>query len=126
MDKTRIVPVKLANNSLIRIEISDLAGSHDPERAVAGLPNLRFSEIMKSLEGVAEEMGDFLARASPSKAGIEFSIEVGVEAGQLTALLVKGSGKANFKVSMTWENAGSGTRTITSAEPTLSHKTSTG
>jgi hypothetical protein len=28
---------------------------------------------------------------------------VGVEAGQLTALLVKGSGKANLKITLTWE-----------------------
>ena len=44
-----------------------------------------------------------LVKVKPAKASVELGLEVGLEAGQLTALLVKGSGKANLKITLTWE-----------------------
>jgi hypothetical protein len=32
----------------------------------------------------------------------EFGVEFGYESGQLTALIVKGTGKANLKITMEW------------------------
>jgi hypothetical protein len=59
---------------------------------------------MHGIEAIASELGGLLKRVGPSKASIEFSIEVGLESGKLTALLVKGSGKANFKIALSWDN----------------------
>jgi hypothetical protein len=107
MDETKTVPVTLSNDAKIRIEVTDLRGPEDSERSVADvIPDIHFSDVMHSIEGIAAEMGGILRRVGPTKAGIEFSIEVGLESGKLTALLVKGSGKANFKVSLGWDNIG--------------------
>ena len=52
-------------------------------------------EIAKVLKGAVD-------RAKPTSASIEFGIEVGIESGKLTALWVKGSAKANVKVTLNW------------------------
>jgi len=41
-------------------------------------------------------------RAKPSKATVKFGMELAVESGKLTAMLVKGSGKANLEISLEW------------------------
>jgi Trypsin-co-occurring domain 1 len=38
----------------------------------------------------------------PDKISVKVGIEVAVESGQLTALIVKGSGKANLEITMEW------------------------
>jgi hypothetical protein len=38
----------------------------------------------------------------PSKATVEFGIELGIEPGKLTALLVQGTSKANLKINLEW------------------------
>jgi hypothetical protein len=43
----------------------------------------------------------------PHKASVEFGLEVALEAGQLTALLVKGSGTSNLKITLEWSEASS-------------------
>ncbi len=50
-------------------------------------------------------MHSALARVKPTKASVELGLEIGVEAGQLTALLVKGTGKANLKITLQWDFA---------------------
>jgi Trypsin-co-occurring domain 1 len=108
VDQSRVVAVDLSNGRKLNIEVTDLAGSAptDTEQAVAALPNIRFSDIVPTIEGLAAEMSGLLQRIGPTKAGVEFAVEIGLESGQLTALLVKGSGKANFKIMLNWENIG--------------------
>jgi hypothetical protein len=92
----------------MRIEVSDLDGSlsaRNTEKEVAGFQAAPFKSIAPSIEGVATEMLQILQRIGPTSAEIEFGIEMGVEAGQLTALLVKGTGKANVKITLHWEHA---------------------
>jgi Trypsin-co-occurring domain 1 len=43
-----------------------------------------------------------LEAAKPEKATVEFGIDVGVESGQLTSMLVKGTGTATIKVTLEW------------------------
>jgi hypothetical protein len=39
----------------------------------------------------------------PSKATVTFGIDVAVEPGQLTAMLVKGGGNATLEITLEWE-----------------------
>ncbi len=42
--------------------------------------------------------------AKPDKASIKFGLEVTLESGKLTTLLVKGSGKGNLEITLEWSN----------------------
>ncbi|MGY4155518.1 hypothetical protein ACVINW_001360 [Bradyrhizobium sp. USDA 4461] len=104
MDAVRVIPVDVAGKEF-RIEVTSLGGVADNERNVAGgLGNAQFSDVLDGIEAITGELGSLLKRVAPSKASIEFSIEVGIESGKLTALLVKGTGKANFKIAMSWDD----------------------
>jgi hypothetical protein len=43
-----------------------------------------------------------LKKVKPKKASVEFGLEVAVESGKLTTLLVKGTGTANLKIALEW------------------------
>lgn len=95
---SRIVPVTLPNGQIVQVE----ATAHEALEAV-GFEAKKFDGVIGAIEGIAMAVQQALAKVKPAKATVEVGLEVGVESGQLTALLVKGSGKANLKVSLTWE-----------------------
>src|SRR3954467_2415530 len=109
------VPVKLANGAVIRVEATapprsppraegeqDVAYTgkgFDPESDVAKIP-ADFDGVVDAIEGVAPSLSRVFERIKPKKAVVEFGLEVSAESGGLTALIVKGSGKANLKVTL--------------------------
>lgn len=95
---TSRVPVELANGAVAYIEVATPAGEQD-----VAFERIPFEAISRTIAGIAESLYAAMAKAKPSKASIELGIEVGVESGQLTALIVKGEGKANLKVCLEWE-----------------------
>jgi len=101
MDETRseIVPILLPDGTRLGIEARAVGG-----REKAGLLEAQpLADITRAIEAVAMAFGDSLKRIGPRKAAIEFGIEVAVESGKLTALICKGSGKANLKITLQWE-----------------------
>lgn len=99
-ERETIVPVELADGSVVRISATPLGGDED----VADLPGaLSFGEVSRTVEGMARELRACLDRVNPDKASIEFGIEVAVESGHLTALIAKGSAKGNLKVVLSWD-----------------------
>jgi len=91
-----LVPVVLANKEHVRIEVS--SGETD---VAGGIYD--FTSISKAIEGIAEELSGLLRRVGPTSATVELGVEIGVESGKLTALIVKGTGKANLRIALTWE-----------------------
>lgn len=96
---TSSVAVDLPNGAVAYIEVARPMTEQD-----VALERIPFESISRTIEGVAESLHAAMSKAKPSKASIEFGIEVGVESGQLTALIVKGEGKANLKVCLEWED----------------------
>lgn len=97
-ERTEIVRAKLANGGIVQIEARHAGGDQDVSDAV-----LAFEGVTGSIESVCADLLAVFQRVKPKKASVEFGVEVGVESGKLTALLVKGSGKANLKVTLSWE-----------------------
>jgi hypothetical protein len=95
---TRFVPVTLPYGQQVQVE----ASTPDSLEAARFEPNV-FDGVIGAIEGVALAVQNALAKVRPAKASAELGLEVGVEGGQLIALLVKGSGKANLKITLTWE-----------------------
>ena len=106
--QTLTVPIKLANGKVIYAEATTLAGKAGKERDVASrridLEPQELSNIMQAIEGIASSVYSCLERVRPQEASVEFGLEIGVESGNLTALLVKASGKANLKITLKWSH----------------------
>ncbi len=95
---TEIVKAALSNGTLIRIDATSLGGE---ERVAYTIPS--FNEVTDAIEGIAQAMVTTLKKVKPRGASVEFGLEIGVESGQLTALLVKGTGTANLKIILKWD-----------------------
>ena len=88
---------------LIKVEATPL-GSREEDVAFSIKP---FKEVTDAIEGIAQSIVSSLEKIKPQKASVEFGLEIGAESGQLTALIVKGSGKANLKITLEWSERGS-------------------
>jgi hypothetical protein len=95
--KAEIIQVRLAGDSILYVEATQLGGEED---VAFGVPD--FSKVTEAIEGVARSLASTIERVKPQKAVVEFGIEVAVDSGALTAVLVKGSSKANIKVTLEW------------------------
>jgi NTP-dependent ternary system trypsin peptidase co-occuring protein len=98
--RTEIVRAQLGDKTTILIEARTAPGDRDVS---ATSDALDFSGVTGSIESIAADLTAVFARVKPRKASVEFGVEVGIESGKLTALLVKGTGKANLKVTLSWE-----------------------
>lgn len=111
------VPVALDNGVRIRVEVTAVAAPAVPasgsEEDVGFRPPVSteqevsfastdFDQVARAIEEIANSLTKSIERIAPKKTTVEFGIELQAEAGALTALIVKGSGKANLKVSMEW------------------------
>lgn len=94
---TEKVAVLLPDGTSIKIEVSDFG------REEVSLKEFSFDEISNALYGMTAALKGAIEKAKPKKASIKFGLEVGVESGGLTAIIVKGSGKANLEVTLEWE-----------------------
>ena len=92
-----LVPVKLANGAEIRVAATVLGGEED-----VAFKLLSFEEITNTIEGIAGSLNAALQKIKPKKASIEFGLEVAVESGKLTTLLVNGSGTATLNITLEW------------------------
>ena len=105
---TQLVPVLLPNGSTIRLEATVLSSGENGlmrEEEVASVASiLNFDGVSAAIEGVATTIAGCLDKINPKKASVELGLEVGLDSGKLTALLVKGSSKANLKITLHWEN----------------------
>jgi hypothetical protein len=97
MPSSHLVPVLLPDAPLVYVEVTSTSREED----VAFNP-APFEEFAEALAAIASSVAKSLERVRPKKAVVEFGCEVGLESGKLAAILVKGTGKANFKVSLEW------------------------
>jgi Trypsin-co-occurring domain 1 len=80
----------------------------DPEQPIGIGKAFSFNGLAESIEAIAERMTAALDKVRPDRASVEFGVDVGVEAGALTALIVKGTGTATIKVTLEWERGHAG------------------
>ncbi|PSB25377.1 CU044_2847 family protein [Stenomitos frigidus] len=93
------IPVELEDGSIINIEATPIG-----EQQVA-FPTIPFKDIKASIVSVSKEISDAIKQVEPTKASVKFGFEVAFKEGELTALLVKGSGKANLEITLEWSKA---------------------
>jgi hypothetical protein len=111
MNQSLIVPVQLENSTIIRVQATVVGNSSassltEEEIETDVALNIRpLKEVADAIVGVAETMKAAFDQVKPSKASVEFGLEFGYESGQLTALIVQGTGKANLKISLEWNKS---------------------
>jgi hypothetical protein len=98
-DQTTSVPVKLASGTTIKFQVSK---PETGRRDVADIGALPFDQVTKALQEIVGNLKETLDRVKPDKASVKFGVEMAVEAGNLTALIVKGSGKGNLEITLEW------------------------
>jgi hypothetical protein len=93
----RPIPVKLPNNTTMYVQATRLGG---PSEVAGGLPD--FSDVTEKIEGIAQAVKQSIEHVKPRRTTVEFGLEVALESGKLTSLLVKGSGSASLHITLEW------------------------
>lgn len=96
---TERIPVQLSNGAVIKVEVSNLG------REDVSSDTLPFDDIALALEGITTSIKKTLEKAKPRKATVKFGLEASVESGKLTAIILKGSGKANLEITLEWSDS---------------------
>jgi len=98
--ETEIITVGLPDGQKVQLETLLSGGA---EKVAGGiLPDL--GSIVPQIEGIVGILKSTLERVKPTKATIEFGIDIALESGQLTALIVKGAASGNLKLSLEWSH----------------------
>ncbi len=101
IDRTEIMKVRLDEKTIISVQAENLDGQ---PLIAAELPPA-FDEISPAIEGIAKTVIQTMRRIGLSKGAVEFGLQVAVEAGHLTTLLVKGSEAASLKITLEWDRS---------------------
>lgn len=104
--RTQNIPVKLEDGTTILVEVTQ-TGREDVANEAS-----KFKAVTDAVGGIVQAIAEPINRARPNKATVKFGMELAVEAGQLTAVLVKGSGKANLEISLEWTKEAGTVKTI--------------
>lgn len=95
--RSETVPVQLPNGAIVKVEVTT-TGRED-----VGFDPKQFQPVAEAIEGVVQMIAGPIQKARPKKATVKLGMELAIESGQLTAILVKGSGKANLEITLEWE-----------------------
>lgn len=99
-DRTKIIPLKLSDGKIINVEVTPI-GEQPVSTEIRVFQQA--TEIIKSIaEDVAGTLKDISETVKPEKLSIKLGLQIGVESGQLTALIVKGTSTANLEITMEW------------------------
>lgn len=101
--RSQFMPVQLDDGTIIRIEATPTDDTEQGEGYIASVGVPSFDQFTETVKSMAKSITRIWSEVQPSKASVEFSVEVGFETGQLTAWLVKGSSKGHLTITMEWE-----------------------
>lgn len=99
-NETKIIPVELSDGTIIKVEATQIG-----EQKVA-FQSRSFREVSSVVKSITQEISGMLQdihkEVQPEKVSVKIGLEIAIESGQLTALIAKGSGKANLEITMEW------------------------
>lgn len=96
--RSKVIKTILENGAILYVETTPLGG----EQLIHSGAETQFREVTRAIEGLADAFVTTFKKVTPRRASVEFGLEVAVESGKLTSLLVKGTGNANVKVTLEW------------------------
>ncbi|MBT2441850.1 hypothetical protein J7E93_17375 [Streptomyces sp. ISL-36] len=87
-------------DAVLYVEAERLGPDTELEGVRDAVPDL--TGLGRALSAFAGQIGDALHQAAPHRATVEFGCELALDAGGLTALIVKGSAGASLRVTLEW------------------------
>ena len=103
ISRATFMPVRLDDGTIIRIETTPLDDGIVGDGYIASGELPSFHQFTDTVKSMAKSLVTIWSEVQPSKASVEFNLEVGFEPGSVTAWLVKGSGKGHLTVTLEWE-----------------------
>lgn len=97
-DNTEMVTVELEDGTTLLVRARSQGGEEDVGIGDA----LKFEAVTKVVGGIAKGLKKTFDTVKPKKATVEFGLEIALESGQLTALLVEDTAKASLKITLEW------------------------
>lgn len=98
---TKNVQIKMSDDSLIYIEVTKIG-----DQPVSSNKDVKLKDVTDQIAKIGKDLAQSIKSISedlkPDEVGLEVGLDVAVESGRLTSVLVKGTSKANFKISMKW------------------------
>lgn len=94
--QSKIISVELNDGTSIRVEAT-LIG--DRKLTFQTRP---LSEATGAIESLTKEIAEIVQKVNPDRAKVRFGIDVGIESGKLTPLLVKDASTANIEITLEW------------------------
>ena len=105
MDEETVVKADIGGGRIIQVEVRDpLADEAD----VAINDVLSFAGVAEAIEAITDTVMGALRKAKPDKATVELGLDLALESGALTALIVKGSGSAALTITLEWSGGEAG------------------
>ncbi|MGB5594471.1 MAG: CU044_2847 family protein [Crocosphaera sp.] len=102
MASQKIIPLKLSDGKTIKVEVTQIG-----EQPVSAETRI-FKNATNIIKSIANDVADTLKEVNetvkPDKFTVTFGLEIAVESGELTAFIVKGTGKANLEITMEWND----------------------
>ncbi|MGO4394724.1 CU044_2847 family protein [Variovorax sp. M-6] len=92
-----VVAVELEGGRRIMVE----AMTRGDEKVAFSMP--KFSGFAEAVTDISRAVMAAIDAVKPDSAEVEFGIDASIESGELTALLVKGTGTANLKITLSWK-----------------------
>ncbi|HEX8074596.1 MAG TPA: CU044_2847 family protein [Thermoleophilaceae bacterium] len=99
--RRRVVTAEIPDGPNVLVEVQ-AAGSKEADVGIAD--RFGFDAITDSVQAVAKQMSAGLDQVKPDRAAVEFGVDMTVESGGLSALIVKGAGTATIKVTLEWDH----------------------
>ncbi|MGA8262463.1 MAG: CU044_2847 family protein [Arenicellales bacterium] len=97
-ERTEWQPLDLGGGTTAYLEVTSRG-----RQEVGVLDRIPFDQVVQTLTRIAQGLETAVDAVKPSKASIEIGVEFGLEAGQVVALIARGTGKANLKVALEWD-----------------------
>lgn len=95
---TEIIEVQLDEGGRLFVEAATAPGRHE----IGAIDAVRIDQLVETVSTFGVAIRNAALAAAPSKATVEFGVEVRLEASGLVALIARGTGAANVKVSLEW------------------------
>jgi hypothetical protein len=95
--RSNTVPVQLPNGAIVKVEVAS-TGRED-----VGFDVKQFQPVADAIEGMVQMIAAPIQKVKPKKASVKLGMELAIESGQLTAVIVRGSGKGNLEILLEWE-----------------------
>jgi hypothetical protein len=94
--QNKVITVELSDGTNVKVEAT-LIG----ERKLS-VPTRPFNEVTVAIESLTKEIAEVIHKVKPDKASVKFGIEIAMESGKLTPVLVKGTSTANLEITLEW------------------------